>query len=147
MSLLPLFSFVLLTAALSTIYVLSPRFTLTLRPCSAVLFHAPLPLFFLVLLAAALSTTYLLSPRFHRPRNILLNDTFSCPYCLCSACLAHCCRVYNLLSTRLHPPSEHAHLHDTILFHAPTASVFQMSCSMMPSLYNLPSLNSFSRTL
>jgi hypothetical protein len=73
----------------------------------------------------------------------LLSDTFSCPYCLCFSLLTAVRSTIFLLNS-FALPSKH---HPQRYFFMSPLSLFQMSCSMLPSLCNLPSLNSFSRTL
>jgi hypothetical protein len=129
-------------------------------------FHPPSKHHFLMpLLPLFVSCSTLSQLFFHSPLKTMLNDTFSYPYCFCFpfSCLmlsvnnlpslnsfsppysrilfktllallflglAHC-PIY-LLSTHFHPPSKH---------HAPLLPLFFLV------LLNLPSLNSFSRTL
>jgi hypothetical protein len=71
----------------------------------------------------------------------MLNESFSCPYFRCfplSRSLLPC--LQSTFSQLVSPTM----IKDT--FHALTAFVFPLSCSMLTSLYNLPSLNSFSPT-
>jgi hypothetical protein len=67
----------------------------------------------------------LLSPRFHRPRNTVLNDTFSCPYCLCFSLVL----LTAVRSTLVCTHSKHQRY-----FFMPLLPLFFRSCSMLPSL-------------
>jgi hypothetical protein len=178
MPLLPLFPLVSLTAALSTIYLLSTGFTTMIKDT----FHA-LTAFVFPLSCSMLTSLYnlpslnsfsptpkhratiLLMPvdkgkkkktafvfplsrsllSYNRPSfsPTLLSDTFSCPYCLCFSLLTAVRSTIFLLNS-FALPSKH---HPQRYFFMSPLSLFQMSCSMLPSLCNLPSLNSFSRTL
>jgi hypothetical protein len=134
MPVLPLFSFVLLTAVLSTHLPCLTSFHPPSKHHAQRYFSCPYCLCFPLSCSLLPCPQSTFSPRFTLTLKTMLSGTFSCPP-LFSPCLARCCPLYNLPSL----------INDT--FPCPYCLVFQMSCSMLPSLYNLPSLNSFSRTL